>query len=63
MRPPARQGDVDSYSSLRSVSTVAIIAGGVLSAPGLTLLLTAPRKSEHAELRLDGASLQLRSRF
>jgi hypothetical protein len=60
---PARQSDVDSYNSLRGVSTVALIAGGVFAATGVTLLLTAPRQSQHAELLLSGSSLRLRGRF
>jgi hypothetical protein len=60
---PARQSDIDSYNSLRGVSTVALVAGGVLAATGVTLLLTAPRQSEHAELLLSGTALRLRGRF
>jgi hypothetical protein len=60
---PARQSDIDSYNSLRSVSSITLVAGGVLAATGVTLLLTAPRRSEHAELLLHGTSLRLRGRF
>jgi tetratricopeptide (TPR) repeat protein len=40
---PSQQSKVDSYNSLRTVSGVALIAGGVLGATGVVLLLTAPR--------------------
>jgi hypothetical protein len=60
---PGRQSDIDSYNSLRSISTITLIAGGVLTATGVTLLLTAPRQREHAELLLEGTSLRLRGRF
>ncbi len=60
---PARQSDIDSYNSLRPISTVSLIAGGVLAATGVTLLLTAPRSAAHTELSLDGTALRLRGRF
>jgi hypothetical protein len=40
---PSQQSKVDSYNSLRTVSGVALIAGGVIGATGVVLLLTAPR--------------------
>lgn len=60
---PARQSDIDSYNSLRPISTVALIAGGVVTAAGVTLLLTAPRSQPHTELSLGGTSLRLRGSF
>jgi hypothetical protein len=39
-----KAGEVDSYNSMRTVSTVGFIAGGVLTAAGVTLLLTAPKQ-------------------
>lgn len=38
-------GDVDSYRTMGTVSTVSFIGGGVLTATGLVLLLTAPSGS------------------
>jgi len=60
---PAKQSDIDSYNSLRPISTVALIAGGVVTAAGVTLLLTAPRSERHTELSLGGTSLRLTGRF
>ena len=40
---PAQGDDVSSYQSLRTVSTVGFVAGGVLLATGVTLLLTSPK--------------------
>jgi hypothetical protein len=45
----AAQGDVDSFRAMRTASTVGFIAGGVLSATGVVLLLTShPHSSERA---------------
>jgi len=38
--PPGAQSDVDGLNTLRSVSTIGFIAGGVLATTGLVLLLT-----------------------
>jgi hypothetical protein len=48
--PPPVHGEVDSYNSLRTVSTVAFAAGAVAGAAGIVLLLTAP-SSGNAGLR------------
>lgn len=42
------RAELDAYNGLRVPSTVAIIAGGVLAATGVTLLLTAPKMRESA---------------
>ncbi|RYZ09870.1 MAG: hypothetical protein EOO73_03030 [Myxococcales bacterium] len=60
---PARQSDIDSYNSLRPISTVALVAGGVVTAAGVTLLLTAPRSDRRTELSLGAASLRLTGTF
>ncbi len=39
---PEWHDDVDAYDTLRPISSVGLIAGGVLLATGLTLVLTAP---------------------
>jgi hypothetical protein len=39
---PSEQGLVDSYNSMRTISTIGFIAGGVLAATGVVLLVTAP---------------------
>ena len=43
---PSEQSSVSSYNSMRTLSSVGFIAGGVLAAGGLVLLLTAPRHEE-----------------
>lgn len=39
---PSQRDDVDSYNSLRTLSTVGFIAGGVVAAAGVVIVLTAP---------------------
>jgi hypothetical protein len=46
---PDEQDRVESYNSLRPVSTTGFVVGGVGLAAGLTLLLTAPPAAEQAE--------------
>lgn len=41
---PAKKSDIDSMNTLRTVSTIGFVAGGVLAATGVTLLLTAPKQ-------------------
>ena len=45
-------GDVNSYNSLRTVSSIGFIAGGVLAVTGVTLLLTAPKQEKKAAVGL-----------
>ena len=50
---PEFHGDVDTFQRTRLVSTIGLIAGGVLTAGGLVLVLTAPRGDEaNTALRL-----------
>jgi hypothetical protein len=44
--PPALHGDVDSFDTLRLLSNVGFIAGGVLAGAGMLLLITAPSAPE-----------------
>jgi hypothetical protein len=44
--PPAEQDNLDSYRTLGLVSTIGFIAGGVLAAAGVVVVLTAPSSSE-----------------
>ena len=39
--PVARHGDAESYNTLRHVSTVGFVAGGVFAAAGAVLFITA----------------------
>ncbi len=40
--PTGAQGKVDSYNTMRTVSSIGFIAGGALAATGIAFLLTAP---------------------
>jgi hypothetical protein len=60
---PTQQSDVDSYNSMRTVSTVGFIVGGVGIAAGVTLLLTAPSRREGVALWLGPSSAGLGGRF
>jgi hypothetical protein len=59
---PSVEDDVKSLDTFRTVSTVGFVAGGILAATGLTLVLTAPRKSE-VSLRLGPGSARLVGKF
>jgi len=55
---------VDSYSTLRTVSTIGFIVGGVLAATGVTLLLTAgPSDKPKTGLLIGPGSVSLRRTF
>lgn len=62
---PSQQGDIDSYNSLRTMSSVGFIAGGTLAAAGVVLLLTAPSSEpkSSAALWLGPGSVRLRGTF
>ncbi|MBW2455010.1 MAG: tetratricopeptide repeat protein [Deltaproteobacteria bacterium] len=47
--PPDLHDDVDSYDTLRPIATIGLIAGGVLVATGVTLVLTAPGEPASAD--------------
>jgi hypothetical protein len=46
--PPSERDEVKSYNRMRTISTIGFIAGGVLAAGGLTLVLTAPNETASA---------------
>jgi hypothetical protein len=50
--PVQFSSQVDTLNTLRTVSTVGFIAGGVLGATGVTLLLTTPRQAGQAQASL-----------
>jgi hypothetical protein len=54
---PGARSDVDSLDTLRTASTIGFIAGGVLAATGVVLLLTG---KPHAEAQRAHPSLALR---
>ena len=61
---PEQASDVDTVNSLRTVSTVGFIAGGVIGAAGVTLLLTSPRETGvTAALRVGAQSASLEGSF
>jgi hypothetical protein len=55
--------EVDAYNTLRSVSTVGFIAGGVLGATGVVLILTAPRSRSRTALQVSPSFISVRSTF
>jgi hypothetical protein len=66
----AVEDDVSSLRTFRTVSTVGFIAGGVLAATGVVLLLTNSSKSEHGRanahtlaLRVQPGGVELRGSF
>jgi hypothetical protein len=63
--PQSFESDVNSYNSLRLVSTVGFVAGGVLSVTGGVLLLTQRSSSEptSASLWLSPGRVELRGQF
>jgi hypothetical protein len=63
--PRQFSGHVDTLNTLRTLSTIGFIAGGVLGATGVTLLLTTPRRRDQAEAALwvSPGSVELRGTF
>jgi hypothetical protein len=61
----SKAADVSSFNSLRTLSSVGLIAGAALTVTGATLLLTAPSMHEapSAEAYLGVSELGLRGRF
>jgi len=53
------QGDVDSFRTLRTVSSIGFIAGGVFAATGVVLLLTTGSSSQQGERTSPALALQL----
>lgn len=60
---PSQRDDVDAFNTLRPVTTVSLIAGGVLAASGITLLLLAPGDETETALSLHPTGASLRYRF
>jgi hypothetical protein len=61
--PPERQPDVDRLNTFRAVSTVGLIAGGVLASAGVVLLLTAPSEEHQLAAVLSDRTVSLTGRF
>jgi hypothetical protein len=62
---PSEQSTVSSYNSLRTVSEVGFIAGGLVAATGLVVLLTSPRAEApgNASLWVAPGSAGIRGQF
>jgi len=59
-----QQGEIDSYDTLRTLSTVGFVVGAVGAAAGITLLLTAPEPGEpNLALELRPGHAQLSGSF
>lgn len=56
---PAAQGDVDSFRTMRTVSTIGFIAGGVLGGVGVALLLSGGSNNENGSHRSTNLALHL----
>jgi hypothetical protein len=61
--PNELSSDVSSYNTLRTVSTTAFIAGGVLSALGVVLVLSTPKAEPQTALRVSPSFVELEYRF
>lgn len=61
--PYGKQSDVDSLDTLRTMSSVGFIAGGVLAATGLVLVLTAPSSKTELSAALSNDRITLMGRF
>lgn len=61
--PAEQQGTLDDYNTFGTVSTVGFIAGGVLAAAGLVLVLVAPSGTEQATLQLSPTGVSATLRF
>jgi hypothetical protein len=61
--PPSLDDERDSYNSLRTVSTTAFVIGGVATAAGVVLLLTAPSKPRQVSLWVGAGSAGVKGAF
>lgn len=61
--PSDKQSEVDSLDTLRTVSSVGFIAGGVLAATGLVLVLTSPSSKTELSAELSNDRITLKGRF
>ena len=58
--PGHLSSDVDAYESRKIVATVGLLAGSAVTAAGVVLYLTAPRRQRTAELSLrEGRMVEL----
>jgi hypothetical protein len=45
MCPPPKWGDADAYNTLRTATTIGLVAGAGVAVTGLVVLLTAPKSA------------------
>jgi hypothetical protein len=50
--PSSKNGSVDTYNTMRNISTAALIVGGVGAAVGVTLLLWSPKNTAESPVAL-----------
>lgn len=61
--PPELHGDVDSYQTLRVVSAVGLIGGGILAAAGVVMVVVVSTQAEETALQLGPTGVSLVGRF
>lgn len=61
--PTSTQDSVDNLATYRTISTIGFVAGGVLAAAGITLVLTAPSSRTEAALYFAPGAAGLRGSF
>ena len=61
--PRSLSNEVSTYNTLRNVSTVGFVAGGIFFAAGFTLLLTAPHAEQRTTLLVGPSFVSVRSAF
>ncbi len=61
--PASANSEVSSYNTMRTVSSVGFIAGGVLAATGLVLVLTAPHQESTVSFMVSPSSVAFRGQF
>ena len=61
--PTSYSGRVDSYNRLRTISTVGFVAGAVVEAAGITLLLTSPRHRGDVALMVGPQNVAIQGGF
>ena len=61
--PPPLHGDVDGFETLRLTSTISFIAGGVVAATGVSLVIAGVATGEYSALRIVPGGAIVEGRF
>lgn len=61
--PPPLHASVDDFETMRLVSTISFIAGGVIAATGVALVITGAATGEYSALRVGPGTLRIEGRF